>query len=98
MVNINKINWLSTGTAQVGRTQLTNTRNANIKPLQGENTLQNKLEAIDRGDISTLSSFRMSSNKNQENSTSLLERLNAIGTGELSPSYNSNERKLDWKM
>ena len=98
MVNINKINWLSLGASNVGRTQPANTGNASIKPLQSENTLQNRLEAIDRGDFSSLSSLTMSSNNNSGNGSSLLDRLNAIGTGELSPSYGSNERKLDFMM
>lgn len=98
MVNINKVNWLTFGASNVGRTQPANTGNANIKPVQGENTLQNRLEAIDRGDFSSLSSLRMTSNSNSGNGSSLLDRLNSIGTGELSPSYGSNERKLDFMM
>ena len=98
MVNINKIDWLSQGTFNVGRTQPTNIGSANIKPLQSENTLQNRLEAIDRGDFSSLSSLQMSSNNNSGNRTTLLDRLNSIGTGEISPSYGANERKFDWKM
>lgn len=98
MVNISKINWLSIGTSNVGKTQPTNIGGANVKPLHGENTLQNRLEAIDRGDFSSLSSLRMSSSNNSGSGSSLLDRLNAIGTGELSPNYGSNERKLDFMM
>lgn len=99
MVNISNINWLSLGASNIGKIQPTHAGNSNIRSIEKNgNTLQSRLEAIDRGDFSSLSSLRMSSNNNSGNGSSLLDRLNSIGSGELSPSYGNKEHKLDWIM
>lgn len=101
MVSIGKLNWLSLGASKVGQTQPSNAHFAGVKLPQGGNTLQDRLAAIDRGDFLSLTgSSRISSNSgtNRSQSNSLLSRLDAIGTGELSPQYGNNEKKFDWIM
>lgn len=106
MVNIGNTNWLSLGGAKVGQVQ---SGNGNVhfgggNSNQGSSTLQDRLSAIDRGDpaafLSMTGNSRVSSigGVSAPQGDSLLARLDAIGTGELSPHYGTNEKKLDWSM
>ena len=101
MVSIGKINWLQ------------HSANGNVNPAGNNvaftgtqvnsngNTLQNRLNAIDRGDPTAFLSLNGTNNISATGSASsqggtLLQRLDAIGTGELSPKY--GEKNFDWKM
>lgn len=65
------------------------------------NTLQNRLDAIDRGDPTAFLSLNGTNNISATGGASsqggtLLQRLDAIGTGELAPKY--GEKNFDWNM
>ena len=65
------------------------------------NTLQNRLNAIDRGDPTAFLSLNGTNNISATGGASsqggtLLQRLDAIRTGELSPKY--GEKNFDWNM
>ncbi len=96
MVSIDKQHWLAQGALQIGK---------QIQPPAGGvhftggstgkvSSLQDRLAAIDRGEIPA--SYTASSG--QPHGNTLLERLDSIGTGELSPKFGTNEKKFDWTM
>ena len=102
MVSIGKINWLQ------------HSANGNVNPAGNgvaftgtritggnNNTLQNRLDAIDKGDLTAFLSLNGTNNISATGGASsqggtLLQRLDAIGTGELSPKY--GEKYFDWNM
>ena len=91
MVSIDKQHWLTQGALQIGHKVQSPSGGSAPKV----NSLQDRLAAIDRGEIP--SSFYASSGSKPQGNT-LLERLDSIGTGELSPHYGVNEKKFDWTM
>lgn len=101
MVSIGKINWLQ------------HSANGNVNPAgngvaftgtrvnNNGNTLQNRLDAIDRGDPTAFLSLNGTNNISATGGASsqggtLIQRLDAIGTGEISPAY--SEKNFDWNM
>ena len=97
MVSIDKQHWLTQGALQIGHKVQSPSSGAHFGGGSAPkvNSLQDRLAAIDRGEIP--SSFYASSGSKQQGNT-LLERLDSIGTGELSPHYGVNEKKFDWTM
>lgn len=106
MVSIGKVNWLQLGATKVGQTQSPSSgvHFGGGNSAQGGNTLQDRLEAIDKGNPTAFTSLSGPSKVagisgiSSSGGGSLLERLDAIGTGELSPQYGSKEKNLDWIM
>lgn len=101
MVSIGKVNWLQQ--TSVGRMNPAGNNIAftGTQVNSNGNTLQNRLDAIDRGDQTAFLSLNGTNNISATGGASsqggtLLQRLDAIGTGELSPKY--GEKNFDWNM
>ena len=101
MVSIGKVNWLQQ--TSVGRMNPADNNVAftGTRVNNNGNTLQNRLNAIDRGDPTAFLSLNGTNNISATGGASsqggtLLQRLDAIGTGELSPKY--GEKYFDWNM
>ena len=101
MVSIEKVNWLQQ--TSVGRMNPAgnNVAFTGTQVNSNGNTLQNRLNAIDRGDPTAFLSLNGTNNISATGGASsqggtLLQRLDAIGTGELSPKY--GEKNFDWNM
>lgn len=101
MVSIGKVNWLQQ--TSVGRMNLAgnNVAFTGTQVNSNGNTLQNRLNAIDRGDPTAFLSLNGTNNISATGGASsqggtLLQRLDAIGTGEISPVY--SEKNFDWNM
>lgn len=101
MVSIGKVNWLQQ--TSVGKMNPANNNVAftGTRVNNNGNTLQNRLDAIDRGDPTAFLSLNGTNNISATGGASsqggtLLQRLDAIGTGELSPKY--GEKNFDWNM
>ena len=101
MVSIGKVNWLQQ--TSVGRMNHAgnNVAFTGTQVNSNGNTLQNRLNAIDRGDPTAFLSLNGTNNISATCGASsqggtLLQRLDAIGTGELSPKY--GEKNFDWNM
>ena len=101
MVSIGKVNWLQQ--TSVGRMNLAgnNVGFTGTQVNSNGNTLQNRLNAIDRGDPTAFLSLNGTNNISATGGASsqggtLLQRLDAIGTGEISPVY--SEKNFDWNM
>ena len=101
MVSIGKVNWLQQ--TSVGRMNPAgnNVAFTDTQVNSNGNTLQNRLNAIDRGDPTAFLSLNGTNNISATGGASsqggtLLQRLDAIGTGELSPKY--GEKNFDWNM
>lgn len=101
MVSIGKVNWLQQ--TSVGRMNPADNNVAftGTRVNNNGNTLQNRLDAIDRGDPTAFLSLNGTNNISATGGASsqggtLLQRLDAIGTGELSPKY--GEKNFDWNM
>ena len=101
MVSIGKVNWLQQ--TSVGRMNPADNNVAftGTRVNNNGNTLQNRLNAIDRGDPTAFLSLNGTNNISATGGASsqggtLLQRLDAIGTGELSPKY--GEKNFDWNM
>ncbi len=98
MVSIDKQHWLTQGALQIGHKVQSPSGGVHFgggSSAGKVNSLQDRLAAIDRGEIPS-NSYAVSSGRPQGNT--LLDRLDAIGTGELSPQFGTNEKKLDWTM
>lgn len=99
MVSIGKINLFQK--ASTGKVNPTGNGVAFTgSRVNGNNTLQNRLEAIDKGDATAFLSFNGANNVSTTSGAAshggtLLQRLDAIGTGELSPKY--GEKNFDIK-
>ena len=101
MVSIGKVNWLQQ--TSVGKINPADNNVAFTGPRVNNNgnTLQNRLDAIDRGDPTAFLSLNGTNNISATGGASsqggtLLQRLDAIGTGELAPKY--GEKNFDWNM
>lgn len=101
MVSIGKVNWLQQ--TSVGRMNIAgnNVAFTGTRVNSNGNTLQNRLNAIDRGDPTAFLSLNGTNNISATGGASsqggtLLQRLDAIGTGEISPVY--SEKNFDWNM
>ena len=86
MVSIGKINWLQ------------HSANGNVNPAGNGVAFT---DAIDRGDPTAFLSLNGTNNISATGGASsqggtLIQRLDAIGTGEISPAY--SEKNFDWNM
>lgn len=101
MVSIGKVNWLQQTSIGKMNPADNNVAFTGTRVNNNGNTLQNRLDAIDRGDPTAFLSLNGTNNISATGGASsqggtLLQRLDAIGTGELSPKY--GEKNFDWNM
>lgn len=101
MVSIGKVNWLQQTSVGKMNPADNNVAFTGTRVNNNGNTLQNRLDAIDRGDPTAFLSLNGTNNISATGGASsqggtLLQRLDAIGTGELSPKY--GEKNFDWNM
>ena len=101
MVSIGKINWLQQTSVGKMNPADNNVAFTGTRVNNNGNTLQNRLDAIDRGDPTAFLSLNGTNNISATGGASsqggtLLQRLDAIGTGELAPKY--GEKNFDWNM
>ena len=101
MVCIGKVNWLQQTSVGKMNPADNNVAFTGTRVNNNGNTLQNRLDAIDRGDPTAFLSLNGTNNISATGGASsqggtLLQRLDAIGTGELSPKY--GEKNFDWNM
>lgn len=101
MVSIGKVNWLQQTSVGKMNPADNNVAFTGTRVNNNGNTLQNRLDAIDRGDPTAFLSLNGTNNISASSGTSsqggtLAQRLEAIGTGELSPKY--GEKNFDWNM
>mgnify|MGYP004630121085 FL=1 len=101
MVSIGKVNWLQQTSVGKMNPADNNIAFTGTRVNNNGNTLQNRLDAIDRGDPTAFLSLNGTNNISATGGASsqggtLLQRLDAIGTGELAPKY--GEKNFDWNM
>ena len=101
MVSIGKVNWLQQTSVGKMNPADNNVAFTGTRVNNNGNTLQNRLDAIDRGDPTAFLSLNGTNNISATGGASskggtLLQRLDAIGTGELAPKY--GEKNFDWNM
>lgn len=101
MVSIGKVNWLQQTSVGKMNPADNNVAFTGTRVNNNGNTLQNRLDAIDRGDPTAFLSLNGTNNISATGGASsqggtLLQRLDAIGTGEISPAY--SEKNFDWNM
>lgn len=101
MVSIGKANWLQQTSVGKMNPADNNVAFTGTRVNNNGNTLQNRLDAIDRGDPTAFLSLNGTNNISATGGASsqggtLLQRLDAIGTGELAPKY--GEKNFDWNM
>lgn len=101
MVSIGKVNWLQQTSVGKMNPADNNVAFTGTRVNNNGNTLQNRLDTIDRGDPTAFLSLNGTNNISATGGASsqggtLLQRLDAIGTGELSPKY--GEKNFDWNM
>ena len=101
MVSIEKVNWLQQTSVGKMNPADNNVAFTGTRVNNNGNTLQNRLDAIDRGDPTAFLSLNGTNNISATGGASsqggtLLQRLDAIGTGELAPKY--GEKNFDWNM
>ena len=101
MVSIGKVNWLQQTSVGKMNPADNNVAFTGTRVNNNGNTLQNRLDAIDRGDPTAFLSLNGTNNISATGGASsqggtLLQRLDAIGTGEISPVY--SEKNFDWNM
>lgn len=101
MVSIGKVNWLQQTSVGKINPADNNVAFTGTRVNNNGNTLQNRLDAIDRGDPTAFLSLNGTNNISATGGASsqggtLAQRLEAIGTGELSPKY--GEKNFDWNM
>ena len=101
MVSIGKVNWLQQTSVGKMNPADNNVAFTGTRVNNNGNTLQNRLDAIDRGDPTAFLSLNGTNNISATGGASsqgvtLAQRLEAIGTGELSPKY--GEKNFDWNM
>ena len=101
MVSIGKVNWLQQTSVGKMNPADNNVAFTGTRVNNNGNTLQNILDAIDRGDPTAFLSLNGTNNISATGGASsqggtLLQRLDAIGTGELAPKY--GEKNFDWNM
>ncbi len=101
MVSIGKVNWLQQTSVGKMNPADNNVAFTGTRVNNNGNTLQNRLDAIDRGDPTAFLSLNGTNNISASSGISsqggtLAQRLEAIGTGELSPKY--GEKNFDWNM
>ena len=101
MVSIGKVNWLQQTSVGKMNPADNNVAFTGTRVNNNGNTLQNRLDALDRGDPTAFLSLNGTNNISATGGASsqggtLLQRLDAIGTGELSPKY--GEKNFDWNM
>lgn len=101
MVSIGKVNWLQQTSVGKMNPADNNVAFTGTRVNNNGNTLQNRLDAIDRGDTTAFLSLNGTNNISATGGASsqggtLLQRLDAIGTGELAPKY--GEKNFDWNM
>ncbi len=101
MVSIGKVNWLQQTSVGKINPADNNVAFTGTRVNNNGNTLQNRLDAIDRGDPTAFLSLNGTNNISATGGASsqggtLLQRLDAIGTGELAPKY--GEKNFDWNM
>ena len=101
MVSIGKVNWLQQTSVDKMNPADNNVAFTGTRVNNNGNTLQNRLDAIDRGDPTAFLSLNGTNNISATGGASsqggtLLQRLDAIGTGELAPKY--GEKNFDWNM
>lgn len=101
MVSIGKVNWLQQTSVGKMNPADNNVAFTGTRVNNNGNTLQNRLDAIDRGDPTAFLSLNGTNNISATGGASsqggtLIQRLDAIGTGELSPKY--GEKNFDWNM
>lgn len=100
MVSIGKVNWLQQTSVGKMNPADNNVAFTGTRVNNNGNTLQNRLDAIDRGDPTAFLSLNGTNNISATGASSqggtLAQRLEAIGTGELSPKY--GEKNFDWNM
>ena len=101
MVSIGKVNWLQQTSVGKMNPADNNVAFTGTRVNNNGNTLQNRLDAIDKGDPTAFLSLNGTNNISATGGASsqggtLLQRLDAIGTGELSPKY--GEKNFDWNM
>lgn len=101
MVSIGKVNWLQQASVGKMNPADNNVAFTGTRVNNNGNTLQNRLDAIDRGDPTAFLSLNGTNNISATGGASsqggtLLQRLDAIGTGELAPKY--GEKNFDWNM
>lgn len=89
MVSIGQVNWLQQGTA--GGSRASGNYGYSNGEYARENTLQQRLTAIDKGDSTAIISGVSTNYSPQMNSgDDVMARIEAIGSGELSPRTNAN--------
>lgn len=101
MVSIGKVNWLQQTSVGKMNPADNNVAFTGTRVNNNGNTLQNRLDAIDRGDPTAFLSLNGTNNISATGGASsqggtLIQRLDAIGTGEISPAY--SEKNFDWNM
>ncbi len=101
MVSIGKVNWLQQTSVGKMNPADNNVAFTGTRVNNNGNTLQNRLDAIDKGDPTAFLSLNGTNNISATGGASsqggtLLRRLDAIGTGELAPKY--SEKNFDWNM
>lgn len=100
MVSIGKVNWLQQTSVGKMNPADNNVAFTGTRVNNNGNTLQNRLDTIDRGDPTAFLSLNGTNNISATGPSSqggtLLQRLDAIGTGELAPKY--GEKNFDWNM
>lgn len=101
MVSIGNVNWLQQTSVGKMNPADNNVAFTGTRVNNNGNTLQNRLDAIDRGDPTAFLSLNGTNNISATGGASsqggtLLQRLDAIGTGELAPKY--GEKNFDWNM
>lgn len=101
MVSIGKVNWLQQTSVGKMNPADNNVAFTGTRVNNNGNTLQNRLDAIDKGDPTAFLSLNGTNNISATGGASsqggtLLQRLDAIGTGELAPKY--GEKNFDWNM